>query len=231
MTDMNKLCWICGGLATTGEHQHKKTDVIALFGDRFSKSVVKVSLDGKDKKIVQGPNSKALKYQNSLCAQCNTTTTQPYDDAYMTFAAYIREKHRSITRELEINMNLVFGRRDARERQQHLFRYFAKVFGCQLYDAGISVPQALTNIFMQEDFGNTYSVSICMNSKKLNGLATFDLVRYQNEDGNHVGYHWAQDNGWFTIVHAYNWRIPLMWGQEWSGKSKKMVVGKWNETL
>jgi hypothetical protein len=80
-----------------------------------------------------------------------------------------------------------------------LFRYFAKAFGCQLHDAGIAVAKALSEMFVQENYGNTYRVSICINSKKLDGFVTFELMGHQDENGKQIDYHWAQDNGWFTL--------------------------------
>lgn len=227
MTDISKLCWICGEIATTGEHLHKKTDVVAMFGDKFSKRVVRTNLEGKDKKFIQSPNSKELMFRNNLCAKCNNETTQPFDRAYVMFADYIRKNLSMLTRELEINLNLIFGKRDAKEKQQNLFRYFAKAFGCRLHDAGLSVPQALKDIFGGANYGNTYRVCVCLNSEKLGGLSIFPLEGDQNERGESIDYYWVQDNGWFTVVHAYNRQIPSEYGDEWFGKSKRIVVGKW----
>lgn len=229
MMAIPKSCWICGDIATTGEHLLKKTDVITVFGDKFSKRVVRTDLYGNDKILVQSPNSKALKFQNNLCAKCNNERTQPYDRAYVMFANYIRSNLREITRKLEINTNLVFGKRNAKEQQKYLFRYFVKAFGCRLHDAGQSVPQVLKDILIRENYGNTYRVSVCLNSEKLDGLSIFPLEGDRNACGIPIDYYWAQDNGWFTIVHAYNRQVPYKYGDEWFGKSKKVVVGKWSD--
>lgn len=227
MTDIPKLCWICGDIATTGEHLHKKTDVTAMFGDQFSKRVIRTDFDGNDRKFVQGPNSKELKFQNNLCAKCNNARTRPYDLAYEAFADYIRKNFGMLMHDLEINMNLIFGKCDAKSKQQHLFRYFAKAFGCQLHDAGRSVPQALKDVLQGGNYGNIYRVCVCLNAEKMDGLSIFPLEGDQSECGEPVDFYWAQDNGWFSVVHAYNRSIPSMCGSEWYGKSKRIVLGKW----
>ncbi len=228
MTDRTKLCWICAGIATTGEHLHKKTDVIAVFGNGFAKRVVRTDFAGI-KKHIQGPSSKELMFRNSLCAKCNNETTQPYDRAYEKFADYVRMNLRSLTHKLEINTSLIFGKCDAKKQQQYLFRYFVKAFGCQLHDAGLPVPQILKDILKGGNYGKTYRISVCLNSEWLEGLSITPPYGDTNERGECVDFFSTQDNGCFTLVHAYNRSIPSEYGVEWFGKSKKITVGKWSD--
>jgi hypothetical protein len=65
MNEAPKSCWICGDLATTGEHQQKKSDLTRIFGPGTFKGVVKHDYDGQRKIKIQGPSSNALKYIDS----------------------------------------------------------------------------------------------------------------------------------------------------------------------
>ncbi|MDD4962804.1 MAG: hypothetical protein PHI11_02670 [Gallionella sp.] len=224
-----KRCWICGEIATSGEHLLKRTDVVAVFGESFSKRVVKADLEGNHKKYIQSPNSKYLKYPVNLCANCNNARTQPYDRAYKQFADYIRENFDELKHGAEINTNLVFGKQYAKKMQRNLFCYFAKSFGCQLDDVGLPVPKILKSILNGENYGNLYRVGVCIRPQKLDGLSNFPLEGDQDEYGKPVDFYWAQDNGSFTVIHAYNRQIPAEYGDEWLGKSKRIVMGKWSD--
>ena len=72
---MTEPCWICGADATTGEHSQKKTDLTAMFGSKSFSKIVKRDYDKNKKTIIQGPNSRALKYDNNLCGRCNSAMT------------------------------------------------------------------------------------------------------------------------------------------------------------
>ena len=57
MKNVSVTCWICGEIATTGEHQQKKTDLTEMFGHGSFNGVVKHDYDSAKKKKIQGAKS------------------------------------------------------------------------------------------------------------------------------------------------------------------------------
>lgn len=233
---MTKPCWICGADATTGEHSQKKTDVIAMFGSKFFSKVVKRERKyDKNKKtiitiktIIQGPKSQALKYDNNLCKYCNNTRTQPFDLAYAAFAEYVQNNIVELSHSLTVNTNIVFGKGAARKERRNLFLYFIKAFGCQLNDSKLVVPQVLRDALLGKNHDASYRVSICLNQAPQPFLQNFPLEGNQDDQQKPVDFFWAQDNGWFTVVHAYRRPISSEFGEEWFGKSRAFRVGRWS---
>lgn len=214
MNGLSKPCWICGAAATTGEHQHKKSDVKQMFGRGHFNGVVKHDYESGDKIRVQGPNSKAIKYINNLCACCNNNLTQTYDLAYEKFSKHIKNNFVGLGKTLCINTNAVFGKCDAREHRRNLYLYFVKAFGCQLNDKGLKVPHSLRDALLGKNYNNSFRISICLNHTRQKFLQTFPLEGDQDKHSQPINYYWAQDNGWFTVVCAFNRPINAEFGEE-----------------
>lgn len=198
-----------------------------MFGKGTYQRVVKRDFDNSRKNIIQGANSDFIKYCDNLCAKCNNEKTQPYDHAYDDFADYIRSNFGQLKRTLTLSTDLIFGKKVAKKKQQELFRYFIKAFGCQLNDKGIQVPQDLRDTLMGRNFGSRFRIAICLNDAFQPYLHNFPLEGDQDQQGNPVDYFWAQHNGWFTVVYAYNRPISKEFGEEWFGKSRRFGMGKW----
>ena len=230
MNNSPNICWICGAPATTGEHQQKKSDVTKIFGAGTFDSVVKLDLDSGEKVKIQGPNSKELKYTNNLCANCNNKRTQPYDFAYSKFAAYVQDNFAELKRTLCINTNVIFGKACAKKQRCNLFLYFVKAFGCQLNDNGLSVPQGLRDALLGKNYDNTFRISVCLNQEPQPSLQNFSLEGGQDEHEQPVDFFWAQDNGWFTVVHTYNRPVSEEFGEKWNGKSRQFWIGIWESS-
>ncbi len=220
---LEKICWICGGIATTKEHIIKKTDVEALFGSRSyqNKKIFKTDFDRNKNFAIQGASSNQLKHDVNFCAKCNSETTQPYDKAYKEFSTYIRNNFKEIKKNRFMNMNLIFGKRKSKEMQKNLFCYFIKCFGCQLDKLGLSIPNEIKyTISSGFDFKNTLKIRIFIDKRENHlGNIPFDGI-YRN--GNHSDYLWAQYNGWFTTIYIYN-QLELR-PDEWCGKSKRIFL-------
>jgi len=218
---------MCDNAATTGEHAHKRTDVIEMFGSGSYQRVVKHNFDNDTKIKIQGSNSQELKYNNNLCGNCNNQATQPYDLAYTIFAKYVRDNFYKLKKSLVINTNVVYGKRDAKKQRRNLFLYFVKAFGSQLHDKGLHVPQVLRGALFGKNFGNTFRISICLDQMEMQFLQNFplegDQINGQPED-----FFWAQYNGCFTVVYAYNRPIPAEFGKEWVGKTPQFRLGMWS---
>lgn len=222
-----KSCWICGAEATTGEHMQKKTDVTAMFGTGTFAKVVKHDYDKKTKVPIQGARAAALKYDKNLCGNCNNTRTQPFDRAYTTFCDYVRENFSALQRTLTLNTNLIFGKSVARKERRNLFLYFIKAFGCQLNDKNLAVPRMLREALLGRNYDSSFRVSVCLNQAPQPLLQNFPLEGNQDQTGRPVDFFRAQDNGWFTAVHAYMRPISTEFGEEWFGKTPTFRAGRW----
>jgi hypothetical protein len=231
MNDMTEPCWICGADATTGEHSQKKTDITAMFGSKSFSNVVKRDYDKNKKTIIQGPNSRALKYDNNLCERCNSATTQPFDLAYTIFAEYVRYNFVELSHTSIVNTNIVFGNGAARRERRNLFLYFIKAFGCKLNDRNLVVPQVLRDALLGKNYDTSFRVSICLNQAPQPFLKNFPLEGNQDDQQQPVDFFWAQDNGWFTVVHAYKRPISPEFGEEWFGKSRSFRVSRWSASI
>jgi len=224
----NSICWICGNDATTREHSQKKTDIQAAFGKGSykGKGVFKLDFDKRKKYFIQGPDSKALKYDSNLCEKCNSNTTKLHDLAYQEFSLYIRENIVNLNRCNEIDTNIVFGKENARRQRQNLFRYFMKAFGCQLVDKALEVPKSLSDVILGSNWGNDFRVSVCINDVYEGYVQNFPLKGDKDQYGKSIDYYWAQHTGWYTIIYAYNRNISSEFGAEWFGKARKFRTGK-----
>jgi hypothetical protein len=66
--------------------------------------------NGKFSKI-QGPNSKKIKYEHSICTDCNNTLSQPFDRSYDQFFDYIQNNPSSVFKNRFIDFYEVYGER------------------------------------------------------------------------------------------------------------------------
>jgi len=136
--DLPKLCWICSNPADTGEHMAKATDFRLLFRGVDRPKPVYRTENGRNRKLVQGPNSDLLKFPRSLCGYCNSTRTQPYDSAWELFANFIASIS-DHSRGCEIDLPTVFGATyETGAISLHL--YLVKQLGCHAVLNDIDLP-------------------------------------------------------------------------------------------
>jgi hypothetical protein len=225
-----KICWMCGNVADSREHLIKKSDVTAMFGKGSYKNneLIKKYFDTEKKVIIQGSNSRELKYCISLCKKCNNDTTQPFDIAYEIFSHYLRSNINKINKNRIINTNIIFGMERAKKKQQDLFRYFIKAFGCHLSENDLRVPDELRQAILGKSSANDFRVSVCTHRNHEEFLYHYPLLGNQDQFGNPVDFFWGQFNGWFTVFYAYNCQIPSEFGEDWRGTSRKFKTGIMN---
>lgn len=115
-------CWICGDIALSKEHRLKKTDIVRAYGRgpyRGDSAPVHVH-EGKQSPV-QGPDANTLKYKPSLCPKCNTTTTQPFDQAYDIFVSWLFENESVVLYRRYVNFSDVYGQ-NFPEKQRDLYK-------------------------------------------------------------------------------------------------------------
>lgn len=126
-----KKCWICGDVATTGEHKSKRSDLRDVFGAPTQAAPLFYH-DGRVKnRRVGSLDAKVLKSPARLCANCNNSRTQPYDFAWENLSGALRTRRPALAAGMSVRANSIFPYDTARcMRDVHL--YFVKLFGCHI---------------------------------------------------------------------------------------------------
>jgi len=227
--DESRKCWMCGNLATTAEHKIKCSDLKLAFpnislavGDRM----IKTNSVG-DESLVQGWQSKEVKYKKNLCKQCNGSISKAWDNAYLDFVLFLSKNPKLVYKNRAVDLKVIYGK-NVKESQVHLFRYFAKAFGCAIYETGCEVPIFILDIIYGKSYGKSFFVTVSSIEEiydynpTIEGLlGCSDLMSI--DDGNTpVAWRWLQNLAWFVIDFRFNLVAPER-AIPWTGKSKKIL--------
>ena len=138
MTDLFDKCWICGGLATTGEHKTKRSDLREVFGAPTQSAPIFYHDGIRKNRRLGSLNADVLKSSARLCANCNNARTQPYDFAWAAFSKALRKRQPKLTAGMSFRANTVFPYDTARQ-MLFIHLYFVKLFGCHIEAFGMSL--------------------------------------------------------------------------------------------
>jgi len=214
-------CWICGDIADSGEHRIKRSDLIKIHGKGPYKKEESLVMVKSGKEIsIQGPNSKYLKYKNSLCRKCNGTRTQKYDEAYSKFIDFLESSKTEILEKRIICLADVY-QDDVETKQRHLYKYFVKSFGCRIVEAGREVPNHLVRLLNKKRFQTNLFITFAVNE---------DKVKYLPDSMKMVGngdLYWSEEtesNGQYSATY-YEFYSYLHINY-WSGVSSFTVIGQ-----
>ena len=132
-------CWICGGNADSGEHRTKKSDLGLVFSNiSQQKPIFTKNEYGKFVKI-GSLDSERFKSRAKICHSCNTTRTQPYDQAWEKLSEYLQQHTHRLRLGEKISLHKVFpGSTKQSILNIHLF--FLKIFGCLVIEHDIPIP-------------------------------------------------------------------------------------------
>lgn len=115
----------------------------------------------------QGPASKTLKFKPSICEQCNSSTTQKADLAFDCFN--VSNVNCGDNQQL-IDANVKrYCDEGSASYNIALFRFFAKHFGCQLYDFNYPLPLHLAKFARGENVRNCVGLDVFLEAE--NNLA------------------------------------------------------------
>lgn len=135
------LCWICNkNAANSGEHKTKRSDLFAVLGKPTQEAPFFYSDLKKANRPVKSLNADILKSPVRICAQCNTTRTQPHDRAWERMSAALRARPLKVG--LWVRANSIFPHY-TRVEMTNVQLFFVKLFGCMLCEAkaeGHDVP-------------------------------------------------------------------------------------------
>lgn len=227
-------CWICGSEATTGEHKIKKSLLKEVFIDNFKNQEMLHFKNNKFTKI-QGIDSSKIKYKESLCAYCNNQYTQTFDRAYDTFIDFIMNNFSSINQKRIINFYDIYKESFPKE-QTNLFKYFVKIFGCDLNDNGFSVPKDIIELLNKEHFETKLRISFSINEDYLNinyqkkgkygiGYLVTSQTNLKTKNELNTWYNFEIINSYLSIHFFYNCPFDLGLGSDWIANKQFLYLG------
>ncbi len=140
---VQRLCWWCKQRpADSGEHKIKQTRVAEEFSaggdDHYGATLYTNDPNHPYPSKLRSPTSSALKFRKSLCRRCNSTRSQPFDNAYQHFWDWIDENREKIRKADMVDFSQVFAGEDFDQRD--LARYYVKNVGCRFVENGYDVP-------------------------------------------------------------------------------------------
>ncbi len=159
-------CWICGEDATSGEHKIKRSLLKKIYDQDFKDKQVLHYKNGKLSKL-NGPNSKKAKFEEVICCKCNNDDTQNFDFAYDKFSNYIINNYNLINNTRMIDFSKIYGK-DFPIEQTNLFKYFAKIFGCDLCENHFPVPIDVVDLLNKDFFSTRLKISFSINENFIN---------------------------------------------------------------
>ena len=166
--DYAGVCWWCGAAADSREHKWKKSEIKAMYGLAGSEAYPLILVDDTgNSRTIQGPDSDVVKFEKSLCQNCNNAKSQKFDLAYDRWIGYLRANYDQIIESRVIDLRDVA---DAAESdfRLNLARYFAKHIGCRVADKAGKVPASLIAFLNGNSESSTFAwTELCIGSSTL----------------------------------------------------------------
>jgi hypothetical protein len=229
-------CWICGKCADSSEHKIKKSSIVKTYSNYFENSKV-FHLKNGGLSVLQGPNSKKIKYDKTICSYCNNTATQEFDKAYETFFDYVQSESSDVLERRLIDFNDVYVA-DFEQKQSYLFKYFVKLFGCDLRSVNHKVPDDLPYLLNKKQFKTALKISFAVNENNLGhsdpnlfGMGIGPLIVHQKSetDSQPLGYIWSIFFSFLHIFFWYNYVPDGPYGAPWIANSRYIYLGSFND--
>jgi hypothetical protein len=127
------LCWICNEHeANSGEHKTKRSDLLAVLGNPSQAEPFYYHDMEQPNRLVKSLDAKILKAPIRICAECNTTRTQPHDRAWEHISDRLRARRLKVGQ--WVRANSIFPHH-ARTQMTNIHLFFLKLFGCMLCEA------------------------------------------------------------------------------------------------
>jgi len=229
-------CWICGAPASTGEHKIKKSLLVALHGaGPYIDASALAHIKNGAASPLQGPGSKRVKYENSLCADCNSSRTQSYDRAFDKFFAFVIHNEDYVLKHRVIDFFDVYGESFPVD-QLNLFKYFVKLLGCDLREHGYAVPGDLVSLLGQDIFQTGLKVSFAVNedslllstpSERSAGIGELNTTLRNLDAKDEPKYRWHTYFSFLHVYYWYCWEPDGPFGAPWIADSRYLYLGSY----
>lgn len=132
-------CWWCGQNANSREHKYKRTEIKRTFGDGpYRGDTAPVRVYDSEMYAVQGPRSNQLLFEKSLCSDCNSSRSQPFDRSYDQFIGFLDQNRQQLLILQEIDWAEVYGT-NWRKTSLELLKYFVKHACCRLVESNLQI--------------------------------------------------------------------------------------------
>lgn len=142
-------CWICGRENLSREHVYKRTDLKQISKNPESGNDDKLGLwKPKSNRLIeiQGLNSKYVKWQPSICEDCNNSKTKPFDLAYDKIIDYFQLNKDRIKKTTFIDFSNIS--EDWTSLKVDFVKYCVKHVGCRLFDCNIQPTKNMSNFLL-----------------------------------------------------------------------------------
>lgn len=233
MISLDSKCCLCGGIADSGEHRIKNTDLNAIFSKEAKLSLL------RDNRLIdlQSTNSKFIKAK-VLCKNCNNHKTQPFDKAYEKFIEYINKNKKEIIHKRFINFSHIFEQNIERE-QTNLYKYLVKSFVCRLAYFNHPIPQDLIDLLDKDRFETGLRITFAINEIILNNqdgleesVGNGDIgvnQSYLDGTNNVLFYTYFEQFKWLDIYYYYyqydNYQTDGNLGSTWIADNQFIYLG------
>jgi len=229
-------CWICKNSADTREHIIKQSDIRMLFGRgpyKKGERLKKIEQNAKNI-IIQSEDSSHIKYQKSLCRYCNSTRSQPWDQAYDVFMEYVLSHEEELKEYHEIDF-MKKATIEPGNYSKRLYSYFIKSFGCQLIENCQEVPPELSDFLLGDSNKTNLNIAFAIYESidQSTILPTIQVHDLEGEVDNRrmapLNYTWAVSIEWFSIIFLYN-KLPCKdLGSPFTGTPANIKIGSYKD--
>jgi hypothetical protein len=219
-------CRMCGGVADTREHKFKRSDLRRTSLGSAPKQAMFLSEQGFQP--LQGPNSKLVKFGKVLCSQCNSSRTQPYDNAYHRLSTWLAREGDDFLNRREMDFQEIYGH-DYKVGVSYLLRYFVKHLGCRIADSNFSVPvplkAALTNKNLAP-FEASFAVNVTWAGLPQAEAVLVNYPRIGLQNAGEIGDRFMSgfSIGYLTIVYRCGFPVYMPWEGESLDCAKRIVA-------
>lgn len=231
-------CWICGNVADSGEHKIKKSLLKKVFCNGFKNKSIRHIKYGKEYKL-PGPNSDKIKFKKVICSQCNNSKTQLSDASFDIFLDFIIKYYEDITKKRMIDFKEIY-QENFPEGQTNLFKYFVKIFGCDLSENGFLVPPDIVNIINEMFFMTRLKITLSINENIVlsdnptsllygNGYLITTDSNLKSRLEIDTKYRFEIDLSYLRVNFFYNTFTDIGLGSEWIADKRYLYLGSSKE--
>jgi hypothetical protein len=175
-------CSLCGEHARlTGEHKIKASALRRVFGETKLYIFAGRTNSNVQPKLAQSTRSKHLKFDVSICENCNTSRTQQADLEFDKFNKTVQELFKQGKDPSQV---FKFSRyREGSKEYLDVFRYFAKLLCCHIRQINGPLPKKLSHFVMGKNNKNCVRLGIQNDYTYNNLLKPLGIEEYAAHGG------------------------------------------------
>ncbi|KAB7884617.1 hypothetical protein [Poseidonibacter ostreae] len=231
-------CWICGAIADSGEHKIKKSLLKKVYSDDFKNKEMRHIKYGEETKL-PGPNSNKIKFKKVICSKCNNSRTQSHDASFDIFIDFIIKHYELINEKRIIDFKEIYGEKFP-EQQTNLFKYFVKIFGCDLSENNFIVPSDIVQLIDKTFFKTRLKITFSINEQIVTSNSPTNLL-YGNgylitTDFNlnsrlevDTKYRFEMNLSYLRVNFFYNTFTDIGLGSDWIADKQYLYLGSSQE--